>query len=282
MNGQKGRILEKMKVVVGIDIAGHWKAPVNLLRRLRFTDVSATLVHVIEPIPMVAIHPMAADPNALASVELELEKCGQNALAEAHHALGMHCEEVERTGSAATELIAEAQKRGADLIAIGGQEQGAWSSFFFGSTEKDVLADAEQSILFGKDTAKSDGPVRAIFATDHSDFASRAADWLLEHLPTGIEQIIVFTAVEEGQDTTQATQANHDLALNFSRHGMAAHGEARAGDPNALIEELMASHQADLLIVGAQGHGFLERLRIGSFSYSQVIHSPHSVLVVRP
>jgi nucleotide-binding universal stress UspA family protein len=36
------------------------------------------------------------------------------------------------------------------------------------------------------------------------------------------------------------------------------------------------------VILGAQGHGMLEGLSLGSVTAHQVLHTPHSVLVVRP
>jgi nucleotide-binding universal stress UspA family protein len=272
-----------MKVVVGVDLSDQWQAPVSLLRRLRFPDVSPILIHALEPIPMIGMYPDLVDQASYATVEKEREECGQRELEEAHHALGMKCEEVIELGSPVSVLISQAEARHADLIAIGSTQKGAWGSLFFGSAGKGLLVGANESILFGKSPIKEDGPVTAIFATDHSDYANRAVQWLFDRLPVGIGHTIVFTAIDEtATNEKEVEKANHDLAIRFIQHGMAARGEVRRGHPSAAIREAMAYHKSDLLILGAQGHGFFERLRIGSLSFEQVVNSPHSVLVVRP
>jgi nucleotide-binding universal stress UspA family protein len=272
-----------MKVVVGIDLAEHWKAPVDLLRRIRFPDVSPTLIHAIEPLPMIGMYPEIVDQSAIAMVEKEREGCGHGALTEAHNALGMKCEEVLKPGSPVNLLIQEAEARHADMIAVGSGQKGAWGSLFFGSVGKGLLVGADQSILFGKNPVKPDGPVTAIFATDHSEYANRTMQWLLDHRPLGISHLIIFTAIDENaKNEKEVEKANHDLAIKFIQNGTAARGEVRRGHASAAIREAMAYHKSDLLILGAQGHGFFERLRIGSLSFEQVVNSPHSVLVIRP
>jgi nucleotide-binding universal stress UspA family protein len=59
--------------------------------------------------------------------------------------------------------------------------------------------------------------------------------------------------------------------------------EARVVDmePIAAIRYMMSETKADLLILGAQGHGFIERLTIGSISLYEVIAEPYNVLLIR-
>jgi len=54
------------------------------------------------------------------------------------------------------------------------------------------------------------------------------------------------------------------------------------GHANDAMEQAMKDANADILIVGAQGRGFFERIRLGSKSFHQVFNSPHHVLVLRP
>jgi nucleotide-binding universal stress UspA family protein len=194
----------------------------------------------------------------------------------------MRCEEVQRLGSPVSVLTAEADERSADLIAVGSEQKGTWGSLFFGSVGKGLLMGADHSILFGKGPVENEGAINAIFATDHSEYAQKAADWLLSHLPAGFGQVVVLTAVGEKDDRATFEKANHDLAIRFNQQGIAARGEVVEGHPSQAIKQAMSAHKSDLLIVGAQGHGFLERLRIGSLSFEVVVNSPYSVLVIRP
>jgi nucleotide-binding universal stress UspA family protein len=50
---------------------------------------------------------------------------------------------------------------------------------------------------------------------------------------------------------------------------------------NDAIKQTMQEFNAQLLIVGAHGHGFFERMMLGSIALHQVVAEPHSVLVLR-
>jgi nucleotide-binding universal stress UspA family protein len=43
----------------------------------------------------------------------------------------------------------------------------------------------------------------------------------------------------------------------------------------------MLDTQADILVMGAQGHGFVERVFIGSVSLHQALYEPYPVMIVR-
>jgi nucleotide-binding universal stress UspA family protein len=43
----------------------------------------------------------------------------------------------------------------------------------------------------------------------------------------------------------------------------------------------MQETHSELLVLGSQGHGFMERIALGSTSLEQAIKQPYSVLVVR-
>ncbi len=272
-----------MRVVVGVDNAGHWKAAVALLQRVRLPDVKPILVHCVEPLPAIGMFPEAIDQSAIFTMEKGREELGHGLLQEAHQMLGMGSVERLEFGTPVHTLLDVADETNAKMIAVGSEEKGSWGSMFLGSVGKGLLIGAHQSILYGKSNVKPDGPVVAVLATDHSSFANRSVDWLLEHAPRGIQKLIIFTAVEEGsEDRAKAEKANHDLAIRFAQQGMAAHGEVAVGHASEAIKATMEKHHADLLIMGAQGHGFLDRLRVGSLSFDQVMNSPHSVLVLRP
>ena len=53
------------------------------------------------------------------------------------------------------------------------------------------------------------------------------------------------------------------------------------GESNEVIRNTMTSSDADLLIMGAQGHGFLDRLVIGSTSHHHFVAEPYPVLLLR-
>lgn len=53
------------------------------------------------------------------------------------------------------------------------------------------------------------------------------------------------------------------------------------GHPNDVIRAEMTATGSELLLMGAQGHGFFHRLKFGSKSLHQVVSESYSVLILR-
>jgi nucleotide-binding universal stress UspA family protein len=93
-----------------------------------------------------------------------------------------------------------------------------------------------------------------------------------------------------GYLTTSAPHSEADLAaarkfldgLVAERPGVKATGRVELGRPSETLCELAGQLGADLVIVGARGHGGGRRLLLGSTSDRVVHHAPCPVLVVRP
>jgi nucleotide-binding universal stress UspA family protein len=75
---------------------------------------------------------------------------------------------------------------------------------------------------------------------------------------------------------------NQTVADRLGAVGIEASPMVIDGHPNAAIHQAMGETEADLLILGAQGHGFIERLAMGSVSFYQAVSERHSVLILRP
>jgi len=148
-----------------------------------------------------------------------------------------------------------------------------------------------------------DSPVRVVFATDHSPYANRCLHKFLHLSPRGISHLTVLTAYPEKELSDDGIflpdLAIHPslavrrslIALNAEvlNHLMpmleaaGATSESRVvGAPiNDAIVSTMEETKADLLVMGARGHGFAERLSPGTVSFHQAMTSPYSLLMLR-
>jgi nucleotide-binding universal stress UspA family protein len=111
--------------------------------------------------------------------------------------------------------------------------------------------------------------------------------------PRGIERLHILTALGELPRTDDELQLIRDdfisevyrrsqtLASHFNEAGIPADYEVAEEDLTDALERVTASLSADLVIVGARGHGFLERLMIGSSSLQVVLTAPTNVLLIR-
>jgi nucleotide-binding universal stress UspA family protein len=293
-----------MKAVVGIDLAGHYEWALSMLLGLGFERMEADLVHTVEPLPSYipelgpAVYTTSGYSEQLRTAgEAEVKRakalvCGRN----------LACRTHVLDGSPAPLLMDCADSWNSDLIAVGSAKRDRISAALFGSVGRALAVSAKQSILVAKGNGGTkEGPYSAVFATDHSEYANRCLEKLLNWGPKGLRRIHVVHAYETtdkelailethlpkgyisaedwiAQDTESKTKA---AAQRFEDAGIASQILVARGHANEVIRTEMSATKADLLIVGAQGHGFLERLLIGSVSLHQVVVEPYSVLVIR-
>jgi nucleotide-binding universal stress UspA family protein len=213
---------------------------------------------------------------------------------------GINCQVRLREGHVVNELMNEAQDSKADLVAVTLKTQETLGQFFFGTVGRKMIFQCPTSFLIYKSTTAPSSLKRAIFATDHSPFAQRALERLIHMQPRGLEQIVVLTAYPQNLTSALAPfvsqlgldvsrwieeklqEENEAVVRRLRQEGYEALAEVRGESIHEAIESSLKRHEAGLLILGAQGHGMLEGLSLGSVTAHQALHTPHSVLVVRP
>ena len=146
---------------------------------------------------------------------------------------------------------------------------------------------------------------KVLLATDGSDFALRSARRALEligrdhrfvvlsavhpPLPVGDTAVAIDAvptplpdpeteAIIEEEQQSAAEQAIADLT---SALGIEAERRIEHGDAGAVICDVAAAIDADLVVIGSHGSGFLKRMLMGSVSHHVLHHAPCPVLVLR-
>lgn len=287
-----------MKALLAVDTQGLYHAASRLIRRLEFQDPSVELITVIEPPGIgVAFQP---EGRTAETIMRDLQDAAREELAAAKSDFPSA---PTRTlyGNAPTELLDYANKAGVNLVAAGSERKDAFSALFFGSITRALASAATQSILVGKQPVHDAGKLNVVIATDHSEYANRAFDRLLAFAPQGIAKATVLTATplvsnlatdmvngipvlipsDADWSHKRVREESEQLVGRLAAIGVEAHACVVEAHPNLAIEDTMNSEGAELLILGAQGHGFFSRLLIGSVSFHQVVSTPHSVLVIR-
>ena len=103
-----------------------------------------------------------------------------------------------------------------------------------------------------------------------------ALSWFPAVLETAAGEI---AAEDSPQESATAVQA--DALKTAEGEGVAATGEVVHSDsPASAI--LSAAKDADLVVVGARGHGGFSGLHLGSVATQVISHAPCPVLLVRP
>jgi nucleotide-binding universal stress UspA family protein len=288
-----------MKAVIGIDIVDNYKRALNLYSRLDFQPRETHLVHCIESVLVDGSFPELGPNHPVTAIMEANAEEGRRALEQAASDVGEEAVKKIVNGNPGPALIKYAEQNQADLVAAGGAHHGALDCFISGSVCRALAIGAKQSVLIAKQKHPKTGPLSVVLATDHSDYANRCIDRLIEFNPLGIGRLTILTAsmnkagipislsgLVGGENAAEVlarelNDKNRQVSEKLS--GLAERVDTLLvpEDPTQAIRHTMEKTEADLLIMGAQGHGFWDRLTMGSVSLHQVVSESHSVLVLR-
>lgn len=285
---------------MGIDLE-FYPLVVELYNAIGFKDAETHLLHVVSSVLPDQSLPELGPDHPITQIQKSRELEGRDHLQQAVELLGGRAASREVVfGDPARKLIEYAEGIDADLIGVGSTQKGRWASLFEGSVTTALSSGAKQSILVGKHKPKKTSGLSAVFATDHSDYNYRCFDELVRLKPalakvTVVSATRIETSIREPltRDMPDAVgsvvqgvvseieKRNEALCRRIQGLGVEADSIFIQKDPSQAIDEVMGDRDADLLIVGAQGRNFWERMRLGSVSHHAVVGTPHNVLVMR-
>ena len=293
-----------MKCVVGIDLERRSAAVIALLGRLQFSIDETLLLHVTEPMQLCL--PYSAYGMFVETDEIHntLKQAGDAALTEElrlANELNLHAKTEWCEGFPTASLTDFADQSGSSLIAVTSTVRSTIGAVFGGSVARGLAISAHQSILVGREDVPAEGPLRAVFATDQSPYCAECMKLLVEFAPKGISHLTLLTVHEcakhegllsliHGVDTKAALEEadkslvakGDSMAAWLTENGIPTASIVVSGKIEEVIHQTMHETNADLLIVGSQGHGFMDRVMVGSTSLHQIIGERYPILLLRP
>jgi nucleotide-binding universal stress UspA family protein len=292
-----------MKIVVGVDASKRAATIGGYISALRFADYELTLAHVLERIGEAGFSPEGGVPRDLIERFLKMQEDEANGILQSEHAelkkAGLESSKKLLTGFSGNRIVAYAEETKADVLAIGSSGKGTLEGAIIGSVGRKALISSSCSVLIAKRPVQSQGPLTVVFATDHSDYANRCIDRFIGWRPKGVGRAIVTTiypeqfvqAMTSVMDNfkadvsswvrTEFERNNQKVLQRLAPLGAACKSRVESGNVGNVLENVMKEEKADLLVLGAQGHGFMQRLMLGSVSLDQALKRPYSVLVMR-
>lgn len=291
-----------MKVVAGIDELERSRGLVQLLEGLQFKSCELELINVIERLGESSIPNVQHDLIAKFLKMQEAEAAGllKSAAAYISKEHGYKVSTRLLTGFSANKVIQYASEAKADILALGSSGKGLIQKALVGSVGKKALITAPCSVLISRNTEALKRPLTAVLATDHSEYAQRWLEKFTSWQPQGFDKIVVTTVhtagtfvgmganvadIEEeftGWMRSELNRRSDQLVSRLLPLAKKVSSRVEKGERiDDTLERVMREEKADLLIMGAQGHGFLERALIGSTSLEMALNRQLSTLVVR-
>jgi nucleotide-binding universal stress UspA family protein len=148
--------------------------------------------------------------------------------------------------------------------------------------------------------------MRILLATDGSEYSRKAIEKCCKFISAGkhtdikiisaVERVMPMVAEPFAISNDYYVQVEGDLRKNaeetvaeaektiskkFADENVFVQTEVISGNVKQIIIDEAKKFEADLIVVGSHGYGFLDRVLIGSVSDFVVHHAPCSVLVVR-
>ena len=288
-----------MKILVGVDSEGTYRSALMLCRALRFQNPHWLMAHAVQSRTSMPLLVPAHLSDSQASGARQ--ESGREALRSAMEVVGNDpVDQYFRDGNATEILMGLADQAAVDLVVVGAGHPKNGLLWAIGRVARALAYGSRQSLLVTKEPHFFEGAIRAVFATDGSEYANRALDRLLEWAPAGLKHIDVVTAYQVEHSPLDIFQDSEEGDLKFKnwQHEQSLSIASRAaerlraivpevsamaveGETNEVLRTVMTDRKADLLIVGAQGHGFIERLLVGSVSLHQAAAEAYPVLLIR-
>ncbi len=293
-----------MRIVLGVSSPEYHMHAMQLLASLRFPKSEIHAVHAIDRLTgpeYFGLPPTSGD--VAARIEAMQHESAETELRDAAARLenaGLRAIRREiLTGFPGSAVCAYADSVSADLIALGWEKHGPVEGLLAGSVARSVVVNAKQSVLLAK-YPQEDKPVNCVLATDHSPYMNECIQRFISWHPAGIASITVLSAFPHRMANTlgqlmpdmavnirpwveqQLIEKNEQLMRKLADLGPVVTDSIVTREPvHKAIADAMRERSADLLILGAQGHGFFGRAMMGSVSFQQAISEPHSLLILR-
>lgn len=207
-------------------------------------------------------------------------------------------------GFARREINRIAAEEDYSLIVVGSRGRSLAGEVFLGGVADDVIHHAQEPVLVVRLEFKTvDGvecvqPVRCdltthvLFPTDFSENADQAFTYVQELAASGAKRVTLLHVQDRAlidphlKDRLEEFNETDRALLETMKERLQTNGtakidvEVRYGSPFVEITRFIKERDVHLVVMGSQGHGFVEELFLGSVSHNVARHSEAPLLLI--
>ena len=259
-----------------LDVVTSWQAPLG-------TPESSTAMSITEANALIRT---SAESEAFRGVDIARRALGDNAPI----TVSATCSH----GSASSVLLDEAGA--AAMLIVGNRGRGGFSRLLLGSTSHQCATHAAVPTVIVRDLTdhRSTSSIdRIVVGVDGSKNSVAALQWAIDFAAPGTQIVVTWvwdvSPLAVGADQFFFPEAS-DLAKNRFAALMDDHRDSAAASEVVLVDRFLEGpprstlldigESADLLVVGARGHGAVGAALLGSVSSWLVHHADRTVVVV--
>ncbi|MFN3273451.1 MAG: universal stress protein [Paracoccus sp. (in: a-proteobacteria)] len=205
--------------------------------------------------------------------------------------------DIRAAGEVAKDILSAASEHGADLIVIGSRGQNMIRGLFLGSVAREVIRLSTLPVrLEWIEATGTDGDAacertchaglrRLLLATDFSPQAHAAEAVAARLAPhAGVVELVHVVSSDEqaryARWPVMARAALDDIAHEVAAAGGKSEVQLATGKPSEEIARAAAARDADLIVVGKHGQGWVDSITIGSTAASLCEIARRPVLMV--
>lgn len=194
-------------------------------------------------------------------------------------------------GYAESEILLEADESKPALIVVGSHGRGSVGRFILGSVSLKVLSEAACSVRVARPSPAraehDDSPMRIIIGFDGSADSLNAVELVANRKWEPDTAVRLISAVESvpysvlRAEMPKLTELRESAEAKLKEKGLNVSTVLEFGRAKDLIIDEAKNWGADSIFIGAKGHRLMERILLGSVSYSVAARAHCSVEVVR-
>jgi nucleotide-binding universal stress UspA family protein len=290
-----------MKILIAIDSSASSEAVLSEIVGRQWPE--GTMARVLNVVGSVAAYSNAPDIEPLVSAETEAARALVKSAVDQLASRAIEAYWVVTEGNPRPAIVDYARAWGPDFVFIGSHGHSGVSRFFLGSVAKTVLRHVPCSVgilrPFTGDRLAKVG-MKILLATDGSKYSEAAVRSVAERpwpKRTKVKLVSVISPPELFIDRAYgmaelvgpaeeikkewAQEALSTAGKILTSAGLKSAGVALTGDAKVRIIDEAKKWEADLVVVGAQGRGGIDRIFQGSVSEAVAIHAHCSVEVIR-